>query len=183
MSHPVLRVGFVPGVEPDRFLRRWRTGRRPARLELLPVAWSRQEEALVGGEVDMVFARLPLNSPEPLHVVPLWEERPVVVVARDNVLTVLDDLGADDLTEEVEIPAQSLDDAADRIAVVATGVGYAPMPMSLARLHHRKDTEHRVLRDAKPTRVALVWPREADDPIRQEFVGVVRGRTARSSRS
>jgi hypothetical protein len=36
--------------------------------------------------------------------------------------------------------------------------------------------------DAAPTRIALVWRVERDDDDIQEFVGVVRGRTARSSR-
>jgi hypothetical protein len=36
--------------------------------------------------------------------------------------------------------------------------------------------------DAAPTRIALVWRVERDDADIQEFVGVVRGRTTRSSR-
>lgn len=181
MDHPHLRVGFVPGVEPDRFLRRWRTGRRPARLDLIPVPLSHQQDALAAGEVDMCFVRLPVAGDE-LHVVALWQERPAVVVGTENVLSLLEEVTEDDLAEETEIRAEHPDDAADRVAVVATGIGYTRMPLSLARLHHRKDAAHRPLVDAEPTRIALVWPRGADDPIRQEFVGVVRGRTARSSR-
>ena len=48
MHHTTLRVGFVPGVEPDRFLRRWKSGRRDAWLELVPVPLSRQTAALIG---------------------------------------------------------------------------------------------------------------------------------------
>ena len=66
--------------------------------------------------------------------------------------------------------------------MVATGVGYTRVPMSLGRLHHRKDAVLRPLVDADPTTLALVWPRADDDPVRQEFVGVVRGRTIRSTR-
>ncbi|WP_114856382.1 LysR substrate-binding domain-containing protein [Brachybacterium sp. YJGR34] len=181
MDHPTLRVGFVPGVEPDRFLRRWKSGRRDAWLELVPVALSRQHAALAEGEVDMCFVRLPLES-EDLHAVPLWEERASIVVGSDNVLSLLDEIGEDDLVGETEIPSEHPDDARGRVEVVATGVGFTRMPLSLARLHHRKDAVHRPLRDGEPTRIALVWPRAADDPLRQEFVGVVRGRTARSSR-
>ena len=86
------------------------------------------------------------------------------------------------LFRSTEIPAEHADDAADRVAVVATGIGYTRMPLSLARLHHRKDAAARPLIDGEPTRIALAWPRAADDEVRQEFVGVVRGRTARSSR-
>lgn len=186
MIHPTLRVGFVPGVEPDRFLQRWKQGRRGARLELVPVPQSRQDEVIADGEVDMCFARDPLASDRParetLHAVPLWEEQPVVVISTDHVLTVLDEVTAADLGDETEIPSQHAEDAADRVAVAATGVGYARMPLSLARLHHRKDVAHRPLRGAEPTRIVLVWPRDDDDELRQAFVGVVRGRTPRSSR-
>ncbi len=185
MHHTTLRVGFVPGVEPDRFLRRWKSGRRAAWLELVPVPLSRQGDALTGGEVDMCFVRLPLaaaGGPEQLHVVPLWEERACVVVGDENVLSLHEDVVEEDLTGETEIPSAHLDDAAERIATAATGVGFTRVPLSLARLHHRKDAVAVPLRDGVPTRIALAWPRAADDEVRQEFVGVVRGRTARSSR-
>lgn len=181
MESRTLRVGFVPGVEPDRFLRRWRTGRRAARLELSPVPLSRQRAALAAGEVDMCFVRLPVEAAD-LHVVALWEERPAIVVSTDNVLSLHEEVREADLADETEIPAQHPDDAAERVAVVATGVGFTRLPLSLARLHHRKDAVHLPVADAEPTRIALVWPRASDDPLRQEFVGVVRGRTARSSR-
>lgn len=181
MTRPVLRVGFVPGVEPDRFVRRWRAGRRPAFLETVPVPVSTQREVLDVGEVDMCFVRMPLPT-EDLHLIPLWEERPMIVVGTESVLSLHDELTEADLTEETEIPADGPDDAAQRVAVVASGVGYTRLPMSLARLHHRKDVVHRPLTDAEPTRIALAWPRAADDDLRQEFVGVVRGRTPRSSR-
>ena len=181
MDRPTLRVGFVPGVEPDRFLRRWKSGRREAWLELAPVPLSRQAEVLAAGEVDMCFVRLPLDAPD-LHLVALWEERAAIMVGTENVLSLLDEVTEQDLAQETEIPAAHADDAAERIAVVATGVGFTRVPLSLARLHHRKDAVSRPLRDAEPTRIALAWPRAEDDALRQEFVGVVRGRTARSSR-
>ncbi|HJB11902.1 MAG TPA: LysR family transcriptional regulator [Candidatus Brachybacterium merdavium] len=181
MHTSTLRVGFVPGVEPDRFLQRWKAARRSAYLELVPVPLSAQQTALAEGEVDMCFVRLPLEA-EDLHLVPLWEERAAVVVGHENVLSLLEEISADDLEGETEIQAEHPDDARDRVAIVATGVGYTRMPLSLARLHHRKDAVHRPSTDAAPTRIALAWPRADDDELRQEFVGAVRGRTPRSSR-
>ncbi len=178
---PVLRIGYVPGVAPDRFARRWKGVHRGARLEFVAVASSRQREALDSGEVDMCFVRLPIQE-DGLHRVLLWEERPVVVISRDHVLSAVEEVTEDDLAEETEIPARHPDDAADRIATAATGVGFTRVPMSLARLHHDKDRTARPIRDAEPTQIALVWPREDDDDLRQTFVGVVRGRTPRSSR-
>jgi hypothetical protein len=57
--------------------------------------------------------------------------------------------------------------------------------MSLARLHHRKDAAHRPLTDAPPSPVALAWRLgESDDTpaLVDAFIGIVRGRTANSSR-
>jgi hypothetical protein len=54
--------------------------------------------------------------------------------------------------------------------------------MSLARLHHRKDVEYRPLADVPGSPVVLAWLRERDAEDVQAFVGITRGRTARSSR-
>ena len=66
--------------------------------------------------------------------------------------------------------------------------------MSVARLHHRKDLTYRPVPDAEPYPVHLVWLRtptpdtvqgEKDDEFEvliQDFIGIVRGRTASSNR-
>ena len=50
------------------------------------------------------------------------------------------------------------DDTEEAIAIVASGVGVVIVPMSLARLHHRKDADYRPLRDGPASTVALAWP-------------------------
>ena len=54
--------------------------------------------------------------------------------------------------------------------------------MSVARLHHRKDVTHRTVTDLPSTTVGLAWLVENDDPRIQTFIGIVRGRSERSSR-
>jgi len=66
--------------------------------------------------------------------------------------------------------------------VVASGGGIVLLPMSVARLLHRKDVASRPVTDLPPTRVGLAWRVERDDEQTQAMVGVVRGRTGRSSR-
>jgi hypothetical protein len=51
------------------------------------------------------------------------------------------------------------------------------VPMSLARLHHRKDADYRLLRDARVSTVALAWDADRTTPEVETFVGIVRGRT------
>jgi DNA-binding transcriptional LysR family regulator len=189
-----LRVGFVTGTTPDRWARAWREQRRGS-LTLVPLTEDEQEDAVRGGRVDMALVRLPVATEE-VHVVRLYDERPVVVASRDHYVAAADaTVSLDDLADEQLVrphrsgwrpaaaqlawPAMTEEEA---IATVATGTGVVIVPMSVARLHHRKDVVQREVTDVPPTTVALVWLRERDDELTQAFVGVVRGRTARSSR-
>ena len=70
----------------------------------------------------------------------------------------------------------------EAIETVASGTGVVILPMSVARLHQRKDVVTRLVTDLDPTTIALVWKLERDDEVTQAFVGVTKGRTARSSR-
>jgi DNA-binding transcriptional LysR family regulator len=168
-------------------------------LELIPVAVADQRPALDAGDVDAALVRLPVDGAG-LHVIPLYDEVPVVVCARDSHLTAADELDADDLEGEVLIVplddvlgirlsgtvAPRFDppaDTAEAIATVAAGVGIAVVPMSLARLHHRKDVDYRPLRGAPASTVALAWLADRTTPAVETFVGIVRGRTANSSRT
>ena len=189
-----LRVGFVPGVTPDKWARSWRERRDGVRLELLPLAETEAELAVRSGEVDMALVRLPVDSSE-LHLVRLYEELPVVVVSREHPVAAYDEIDLTDLADEqfiggppagfrptadqLEFPAMS---AKEAVEVAAAGTGVVILPMSVARLHHRRDAVHRPVRGVPSTIVGLIWRVDRDDDTTQAFVGVVRGRTPRSSR-
>jgi DNA-binding transcriptional LysR family regulator len=81
--------------------------------------------------------------------------------------------------EQLDFPPMSLRDA---VEVVASGTGVLIVPMSVARLHHRRDVTFRPVTDLPMTTVGLAWLVENDDPRVQDFIGIVRGRTERSSR-
>lgn len=170
--------------------------RNPLTLSLLDVA--EQRRALVDGDVDAALVRLPIDR-DGLSVIALYEEVPVVVVSAESHLTAADELTLDDLGGEIVITPR--DDVlgvvvpgatsphfappattADAIETVAAGVGIVIVPMSLARLHQRKDAAYRPLRDGPASTVALAWVAERTTPLVEEFVGIVRGRTANSSR-
>jgi DNA-binding transcriptional LysR family regulator len=78
----------------------------------------------------------------------------------------------------IERPATTV----DAIELVAAGVGLLVVPQSLARLHHRRDLTYRTISDAPQSQVALSWPEERTTDLMEEFIGIVRGRTANSSR-
>ncbi|MBM7505757.1 LysR family substrate-binding domain-containing protein [Agromyces aurantiacus] len=174
-----LRLRYVAGVSPAKWLRAWAERRPDLPIEAERVDEPHQLDALVTGEADVAFVRLPIED-EGLHAIPLWEEVAVAVLPKDHPLAAAEAIELADLAGEPPAPGQ--DDPAMTVELVAAGTGWAVLPHSLARLHHRRDVVAVPVTDAAPTRIALVWRVERDDDDIQEFVGVVRGRTARSSR-
>jgi hypothetical protein len=83
----------------------------------------------------------------------------VVLVPVDHPVTAYDEIDVSELDDDLPI-----------------------VPMSLARLHQRKDVAFRPVTGVEQSPVGLAWLRERDDPDIQAFIGIVRGRTARSSR-
>lgn len=188
-----LRVAFVTGATPDKWASRFRERERGG-IELIPVDEEHQEVGIRDGSADMALVRLPIDR-DGLHCIPLYEETVVAVIGVDHVATVVEELSSDDLGEEQLLlphrsgwtpaadqrswPAMTVPEA---IEVAASGTGIVLLPQSVARLHHRRDVTHRPVTDLEPTTVGLAWRIDHDDPRLETFVGVVRGRTARSSR-
>lgn len=191
------RLGAVPGATPGKWIGVWRERLPHVSLELREIAVASQRDAL--GEVDAALVRLPMGSSDDVHVIELYEELPVVVMAAESHLTAAEELALADLAGEIVIvPADDVlhtevpdavppafappADTAEAIATVAAGVGVVIVPMSLARAHQRRDVDYRVLTDGPRSTVALAWLRERTTEDVETFVGIVRGRTARSSR-
>lgn len=188
------RVGFVTGATPDKWARTWRERYARDPLELVPLTEAEQETRVREGTLDMTLVRLPVDR-EGLHLIPLYEELPVAVMGVEHLLTLADEVTTADLADEQLVlpersgwrptaeqlawPPMSVKDA---VEVVASGTGVAVVPMSVARLHHRRDVTTRVVTDLPPTTVGLAWLVDNDDPWVQRLIGIVRGRTERSSR-
>ena len=142
----------------------------------------------------MALVRLPVDTAD-LHCVRLYDELPVAVGGRDHLISAAPEVTLDDLVDEqlvrphssgwrptvdqLDWPPMTEEEA---IEAVAGGTGLVLVPMSVARLYQRKDVVHRVVTDLPPTTIALVWLRDRDDEATQAFVGVVKGRTANTSR-
>lgn len=173
------RVAFVPGVTPDKWARIW--GERSSQaLELQPIAEAAQLEVLRSGTADMCFVRLPVDR-EGLHLIPLYREVPVVVVSKEHVLSLLEEMTAADLEGELALDQTGLT-TKQAVETVAAGTGYIVLPMSVARIHHRKDVVARPLVDGEESQIGLAWRIDNEDPRIEDFIGIVRGRTAQSSR-
>jgi len=198
-----LRVGFVPGVTPDKWARRWREQRSRGPLDVVPLAEDDDPVALLSeGTLDLCLVRLPVDT-DGLHVVRLYDEVPVVVVSREHPVAAYDAVDVTDLVDEhllqdadavpewrdlasevsagTRHPVPTMT-ARQAVESVAADAGVVIVPMSVARLHHRRDVVAVPVTGIPETTVALVWPVAHDDERRQAFVGVVKGRTRNSTR-
>jgi DNA-binding transcriptional LysR family regulator len=132
---------------------------------------------LTDRSADVAFVRLPIDSSD-LSVVRLYEEVTVVVVAVEHPISLFDAVRLADLAGE-SIRSEPLEDAID---LVVAGVGILVLPHAVARQHARRDLAIRPITDAPPTEVAIAWLKDETTDDIEEFVGIVRGRTAASSR-
>lgn len=190
------RLGVVPGATPGKWIDAWKQRMPHVPVELVPMEVADQREAL--DDLDAALVRLPLND-ESLHVITLYDEVPVVVASIESHLLAADELTIADLAGEIvmvpadgplgpiDIPGALAPSfaplaVAEAIATAATGTGIVIVPMSLARMHHRKDAGHRPLVDGPTSTVALAWRRDRTTLDVETFIGIVRGRTSNSSR-
>jgi hypothetical protein len=196
---PGFRLLLVPGVVPASWVRTWRERVTDVPLELVHATAADAGRVLAEGGADAALLRLPVDR-DVLSAIPLYVEQTVVVLPKDHLLTALDELTPADLAEETlvtpaddvlgwadppsersALPAPATTE--DAVALVASGVGLLVLPQSLARLHARKDLTYRPLTDAPTSQAALAWPVRRDgDPLVEELIGIVRGRTVNSSR-
>lgn len=170
-------VAFVPGVTPGKWERVWRERMPRSPIEMRPLL---QDAALAGlrdGAHAMAFLR-DVTADDELHVIPLYRERGVVVAPKDHPVAAFDELTLAELEGETLLEGQG----ADTVELAAANVGLALMPMSVARAHSRRDVVVRPVTDAPDSGIGLAWLRDADDPRIEAFIGIVRGRTANSSR-
>ncbi|MQY37304.1 hypothetical protein SRB17_53080 [Streptomyces sp. RB17] len=194
---PSFRLAYVPGVTPAKWVRIWNERLPDIPLTLVQVPAAQAPEVLRAGEADAGFVRLPVDRTF-FSAIPLYTETTVVVVPKDHLITAADEVTMADLADEVLF--HPLDDVlgwdsppgepaferpvttADAIELVAANVGLLVVPQSLARLHHRKDLTYRPVTDAPQSGVALSWPEEATTDLVEDLIGIVRGRTANSTR-
>ncbi|MEO6532457.1 MAG: LysR family transcriptional regulator substrate-binding protein [Pseudolysinimonas sp.] len=177
---PALTVLFVQGVTPTKWARLWNERMRRQRLELRLASSAEAIAALRDGSADAAFLR-DVAADDEFSAIRLYDEQPVVVASRDHLFAAV---AADELIGADDLAAENLLDGhdADTVELVATGVGVATMPQSVARVLSRRDVIARGLLDAAPTTISLVWPVDRTSPSIEALIGIVRGRTENSSR-
>jgi len=195
---PSFRIALVPGVNPDRWLRVWQERLADVPVTLVHATPQDAVAHLRAGSADVALVRLPVD--DELSVIPLYTEATVVVVPKDHLVTAADDeIDADDLADETLIvplddtlawstppgtpfAGGTVETTSDAVDLVAAGVGVLVVPQSIGRLHQRRGLTVRTVRDAPGSAIGLAWVTDRYDDLTEEFIGIVRGRTASSSR-
>lgn len=197
-------IGIMPGVTVSKWTRVWADRKPDVPLVVVRTDVDDQVTALHDRRVDVSFVRFPIDAAG-LSTIALYDEVPVVMVPKDHPATVLDAVRATDLVDEHLLqdpdsvpewrdaaaatrtaerrPLPEMETMADAVALVAAGIGIVIVPQSVARLHHRKDVTYVPVVDVARSAVALAWLAEGTTPEIEEFIGIVRGRSAHSSRS
>ncbi|MFI5852450.1 LysR family transcriptional regulator substrate-binding protein [Streptomyces parvulus] len=197
-DRPAFRLAYVPGVTPDKWARIWRERLPGVQLSLTQIPAAGADGVLLDGDADAGLVRLPVDRTL-LSAIPLYTETTVVVIPRDHLVTAADEVTVEDLADEIVL--HPLDDVlawedrppgrpalerpattADAVELVAAGIGVLLLPLSIARLHHRKDLTYRTVTDAPQSGVALSWPEDAHTDRVEDLIGIVRGRTVNSTR-
>jgi DNA-binding transcriptional LysR family regulator len=190
-------VGYVPGVTPAKWARTWAQRHPEVPLRLHAVAAADAAHALRADTIDVALLRPPVDT-SGIAVISLYEETTVVVVPIDHLFSAVDAVTVADLDgEAILIPLDDVvgwaaapgfhvdqrpETTRDATELVAAGIGALIVPQSLARLHHRKDLVYRPITDAPTCPVALAVPEGEQPALVEEFIGIVRGRKASSSR-
>lgn len=184
MAEPLV-VAFVTGVTPTKWERIWRERRPPGRIHLESMTQDAALAALADGTAHMALLR-DVAADDERHAIALYREQPVAVVPKESLAADASSLTLAELREFDGLPVLDVDlvtgTGAETIELVAANVGVAVVPQSVARQHGRKDVVARPVTDAPDTGVALVWPTTNAHPLVDVFIGIVRGRTANSSR-
>lgn len=193
------RLGVAQGIIPKKWVRAWADRMPTTQIEIVPLPAVGGAEQLREGSIDAGILRLPrlAQRASDLHAIPLFEEQAVVVAPREHYLCAAESVTTADFSEEIlqqpidgvtwdvlpaHPPLEPPVDGKAAIEIVAAGVGVVVLPMSIARLHQRKDLTYLPVTDLPAVAVGLCWKLNDENPLIEEFIGIVRGRTAASTR-
>lgn len=204
-----LRLGFVRGIAPTKWAKRYIVATH-TRLQLVPIAAAFSPRDPVSPDYDMLLERTapgvrPVGTGEngTRRSLRLYNEQVALVVSVDHELAGDSEISAADLAlvplldhsdhapewpapEPWADPEWKPKNVRAALELVATGAGAILLPLPLAR-HISSKKQHALLQvtgEGSPagTTVWATWETAADSADMQQLAGILRGRTARSSR-
>jgi DNA-binding transcriptional LysR family regulator len=160
-----LVVGFRTGITTTAAVRRFSAAEPDVAIEVQRLEWDDQEQAVLGGRVDVAYVRRPLDV-RGLRLTPLYKERKLAVLPADHPLADRDTLVEADLADEHHLrylePVKTgsarttiLRSVEEKLEYVAAGQGIILLPLSATRHYTRPDVVYVPVSDAPFDEVLL----------------------------
>jgi DNA-binding transcriptional LysR family regulator len=179
-----LVVGFRTGITPAEAVRRFREAEPAANVEMRRLEWDDQEEAVLGGRVDVAYVRRPVDD-RGLRLVPLYKERRLAALTADHTLAGREAVTEADLAAERHLrylepvktgPGRTtiLRGVEEKLEYVAAGQGIILLPLSATRHYTRPDIVYVPVTDAAPDEVLLAIETSRRSRLLAAFVEVAK---------
>ena len=182
-------VGVMPGLLATAAAAAFEDDDPSRRAVVVQVGWAEQVDVVRSGDVDVVYAREPIDH-HGLGTAPLLEEpRDVVLAAADPLAKKkrsvrLADLASRRLlqdpatlpewyaiaTPEHRRPGQMAHTVEEKLELVAAQAGFVILPRSTTAFYRRPDVRVLPIQDIGPSQVTLIWDAATDNPARDAFV-------------
>jgi DNA-binding transcriptional LysR family regulator len=182
-------VGVMPGLLATAAAAAFEDDDPSRRAVVVQVGWAEQVDVVRSGDVDVVYAREPIDR-HGLGTAPLLEEpRDVVLPAGDPLAKKkrsvrLADLASRRLlqdpatlpewyaiaTPEHRRPGQMAHTVEEKLELVAAQAGFVILPRSTTAFYRRPDVRVMPVEDIGPSQVTLIWDATTDNPPRDAFV-------------
>jgi DNA-binding transcriptional LysR family regulator len=181
-------VGVMPGLLATAAATAFEADDPARRAVVVQVGWAEQVDVVRRGEVDVVYAREPIDH-HGLGTAPLLEEPRVVALPAADPLAKkrsvrLADLSSRRLlqdpatvpewyaiaTPEHRRPGQMAHTVEEKLELVAAKAGFVILPRSTTAFYRRPDVRVLPIQDIGPSQVTLIWDAATDNPARDAFV-------------
>jgi DNA-binding transcriptional LysR family regulator len=181
-------VGVMPGLFATAAAAAFEADNPSCRAIVVQVGWADQVDVIHRGEVDVVYAREPIDH-HGLGTAPLLEEpRVVVLPAADDLAKQhsvrLADLASKRLlqdpatvpewyaiaTPEHRRAGEMAHTVEEKLELVAAQAGFVILPRSTSAYYRRRDVRVLPIHDIGPSQVTLIWDAATDNPARDAFV-------------
>ncbi|MFV8263659.1 LysR family transcriptional regulator [Mycolicibacterium peregrinum] len=187
-----LTVGVMAGLRATAAAAAWEAADPRRRAVVRQIPWHEQAQLVRVGEVDVVYAREPVDH-RGLESTPLLEEPMDAVLPADDVLLNRASVRLADLASRVLLlpdpamipgwqsaviapgqrwapPREEFRTVEDKLEHVAAREGFVILPHSTTTYYRRPDVNAVPIEDLAPSRVTLIWDAATDNPVRDEFV-------------
>ena len=190
VAEPIVTVtvGVMPGLLATAAAAAFESADPLRRAVVVQVGWPDQIEAVHRGDVDVVYAREPIDH-HGLGTAPLLEEPRDAVLSRNDPLARkksvrLTDLASKRLlqdpstvpewyaiaTPEHRRAGQTAHTVEEKLELVAARAGFVILPRSTTAFYRRPDVRVVPIEDIGPSQVTLIWDAATENSARDAFV-------------